>query len=72
MAERLALVSIDKTADGVAIKLGENARISPEKLLAFLEETDGASFSPSGILRVVSTGDDPIRLARSILEIVQQ
>ena len=30
-AERMAIVSIDKTADGVAIKLGNAARISPEK-----------------------------------------
>ncbi len=72
MAERLSLVSIDKTAEGVAIKLGENARVSPEKLLQFLDETEGSSFSPSGILRVLSTGEDPIRLARSILEAVQQ
>src|SRR5258708_39599311 len=50
LAEKMAIVSIDKTADGVAIKLGEMARVSPEKLMQFLRENDGSNFSPSGIL----------------------
>src|SRR5436853_4077630 len=37
LAERMAIVSIDKTAEGLAIKLGETARVSPEKLMQFLD-----------------------------------
>lgn len=58
LAESIAVVSVDKTADGVAIKLGESARVSPEKLMNYLSDVDGSSFSPSGILRTpVATAD---------------
>ena len=67
LAERMAIVSIDRTADGVAIKLGESARVSPEKLMQFLDENEGSSFSPSGILRVEVKTADPIRSASACL-----
>jgi len=63
LAEQMALVSIDKTTDGVAIKLGETARVSPEKLMQFLDENEGSNFSPSGILRVRINNADPIKTA---------
>lgn len=68
LAERMAIISIDRTADGVAIKLGETARVSPEKLLQFVNGTDGANFSPSGILRVPVKTGDPIAVAMETLE----
>ena len=52
LAENLRLLSIDKAAGGFAIKLSENARIDPEKLMNLLAANEGASFSPGGILRV--------------------
>mgnify|MGYP001176960089 CR=1 FL=1 len=52
-AERMRLVSIDKTAAGLSIKLGENAAVAPEKLMEFLGRKEGSSFTPNGILRVV-------------------
>jgi transcription-repair coupling factor (superfamily II helicase) len=61
LAERMSIVSIDKTADGIAIKLGETARVSPEKLMHFLDENKDSTFSPSGILRVNVVTGDPIR-----------
>ena len=63
LAERMAIVSIDRTMDGIAIKLGETARVSPEKLMQFLNENEGSSFSPSGILRVAVKTADPIKTA---------
>jgi len=70
LAEKMAIVSIDRTADGIAIKLGESARVAPEKLMRFVEESDGASFSPTGILRMAVTTADPIATAaRSLAEI---
>jgi transcription-repair coupling factor (superfamily II helicase) len=68
MAERMRIISIDKTAEAVAIKLAENARVSPEKLTQVLLENDGSSFSPSGILRVAANGRNPISLARLVLQ----
>ncbi|HEY0385595.1 MAG TPA: transcription-repair coupling factor, partial [Pyrinomonadaceae bacterium] len=51
LAEEVGVVSIDRTHTGLAIKLGERARVAPEKLLALVGEREGASFTPSGILR---------------------
>jgi hypothetical protein len=58
LAEELALVSIDKTPDGVAIKFSEKARISPEKLGNYVVEHKGAVFTPNGVLRLVLTEDE--------------
>ena len=68
LAEKLSLLSIDKIADGFAVKLGENAKIAPDKLMQFLSENEGAVFSPSGILRVISGTENPIEAARRCLE----
>ncbi len=67
LAERMAIISIDKTADGIAIKLGETARVSPDKLMQFLSENEGSNFSPSGILRVNIVTGNPIKTAMDSL-----
>ena len=68
LAESVRVMSIDKAADGFAIKLMENAKVSPEKLMKFLAENDAAVFSPSGILRVAAGKENPILSARAVLE----
>ena len=52
MAENMRVVSIDKTAGGFAVKLNEKAKVAPEKLMAFIQASEGASFTPSGALKV--------------------
>jgi transcription-repair coupling factor (superfamily II helicase) len=52
LAEQIGVVSIDKTADGVAIKFSEKTRIDPQKLAAFVGNREHASFTPSGVLRL--------------------
>lgn len=71
LAESLTIVSIDKAADGVAVKLGDAARVSPEKLMQLLREVEGSSFSPAGILRVPVTTADPIRTALDTLTAIR-
>jgi transcription-repair coupling factor (superfamily II helicase) len=69
LAEKLRIISVDKTKDGFAIKLSENAKIQPESLMEFLENNEGAKFSPSGILQVVrNENENLIEKAREILE----
>ncbi|HEX8852842.1 MAG TPA: TRCF domain-containing protein, partial [Pyrinomonadaceae bacterium] len=53
-AEMMGVVSIDRTqTGGLAIKLREKkARVAPEKLLALVGRGDGATFTPSGVLRL--------------------
>jgi len=67
LADRMRIVSVDKTADGVAIKLGETSIVSPEKLMQLLAEVAGSSFSPSGILRIAADHGDPISVAMDTL-----
>jgi transcription-repair coupling factor (superfamily II helicase) len=52
LAEEIGVISIDKTPGGIAVKLSEKARVAPEKLLAIVAEREGATFSPSGVLRL--------------------
>lgn len=52
LAEQMGVISIDKTADGMAVKLSEKANVAPEKLAVFLQARTHSSFSPSGVLRV--------------------
>ncbi len=72
LAESMHIVSIDKTADGVAIKLGEAARVSPDKLMKLLGENEDSSFSPSGILRVKAETLDPIKTAKECLARIRE
>jgi transcription-repair coupling factor (superfamily II helicase) len=58
LAEDVGVISIDKTPDGIAIKFSEKARTSPELLAAFIREHKGATFTPSGLLRIVLTEDE--------------
>ncbi len=70
LAEEIGVVSIDKTADGIAIKFSEKAHISPEKLTAFVGQKPGATFTPTGVLRVnldEDQADDELRIARDAL-----
>jgi transcription-repair coupling factor (superfamily II helicase) len=68
LAESMAIVSADKSGDQVAIKLGESARVAPERLMQLLADVNGSSFSPTGILRVPIGDADLIALAILTLE----
>jgi len=67
-AESMAIVSVDKSGDQVAIKLGESARVAPERLMQLLSDIEGSSFSPTGILRVPIHNSDVIPLAIKTLD----
>jgi transcription-repair coupling factor (superfamily II helicase) len=71
LAERMSILSVDRTAEGIAIKLGEKAQVLPENVMRLLGENNGSSFSPNGILRIVSERGDPIGLARGVLESIR-
>ncbi|HEX5875369.1 MAG TPA: TRCF domain-containing protein, partial [Pyrinomonadaceae bacterium] len=70
LAEELGIVSIDRTNDGIAVKFSEKARVSPEKLLDFVKNQEGAVFTPNGVLRLVLTEDqqdEVLDVARAVL-----
>lgn len=72
LAEEMHIVSIDKTAEGIAVKLDEKAKVAPEKLMEFLSGNEGSAFSPNGILRVKSGAENIIEAARLVLEEVKR
>jgi transcription-repair coupling factor (superfamily II helicase) len=51
-AETIGVISIDRMREGMAIKMAEKARVSPEKLLELISAREGASFTPGGVLRL--------------------
>ena len=67
-AEQMHVLSVDKANSGLAIKLGENAKVAPEKLMEFLSKNSTASFSPNGILRIEVKVENLIEAARAVLE----
>ncbi|MEP7074899.1 MAG: transcription-repair coupling factor [Acidobacteriota bacterium] len=71
LAESMGLMSIDRTPNGIAIKLGENAAVSPEALMDFLGKNKGASFSPNGILRF-EAAEKLISTTREVLERIRR
>jgi transcription-repair coupling factor (superfamily II helicase) len=62
LAEDVGVLSIDRTADGVALKFSEKAHVSPEKLGAFVSEQEGRFFTPTGILRMNLNEDEQDQL----------
>ncbi len=67
LANSIGIVSIDAPEGAVSIKLGERAKVSPDKLMNFVSVTIGSAFSPNGILRVPLNGENPINAAMSAL-----
>jgi transcription-repair coupling factor (superfamily II helicase) len=69
-AELVGVVSIDRTREGIAIKLAEKARVAPEKLMELIQAREGATFAPSGVLRLELTSeerDEVLAVARRVL-----
>ena len=69
LAEEVGVISIDKTAEGVAFKFSDKARIATDKLAYFVTKR-GAVFTPSGVLRLPLSDeeeDDVLRVARAVL-----
>ncbi|GIU81419.1 MAG: transcription-repair coupling factor [Acidobacteria bacterium] len=68
LAERLRVISIDKTQNKVAIKFSDKTTASPDKLIELLKNNKQIRFSPNGILYVTLEDDDPIRKIEEILK----
>jgi transcription-repair coupling factor (superfamily II helicase) len=68
LAEQLGIMSIDRTPDGIAFKMNENARISPERLMELVRARENANFAPTGVLRMPLTEDEQDQ----ILEVAQR
>jgi transcription-repair coupling factor (superfamily II helicase) len=54
---RLGIISIDREGDRLAIKLSEQAKIDPDKLISLVSGGE-ATFTPSGVLKVDLKAED--------------
>jgi transcription-repair coupling factor (superfamily II helicase) len=72
LAEEMAVLSIDKTPDGAAIKFSEKARISPEKLGNFVSHHEGSIFTPAGVLKLVLSEDEQDEILRVVRDVLLQ
>ena len=70
LAERMGIISIDRSGTTIAIKLSESSKIDPEKLMEFVGANENASFSPNGIIRF-QVSDNPLEAAADILRTIQ-
>jgi transcription-repair coupling factor (superfamily II helicase) len=69
-AEEVGVISIDRAPGGIAVKLSEKARVAPEKLMELVHAREGASFTPSGVLRLELSDeekDEVLAVARRVL-----
>src|SRR6267142_3383857 len=69
-SETVGVVSVDRTREGIAIKLAEKARVAPEKLMELITVRAGATFTPSGVLRLElgeEEKDQILAVARRVL-----
>jgi transcription-repair coupling factor (superfamily II helicase) len=58
LAEEIGIISIDNTPSGFAVKLSEKARVDPERLMTFVGQRSGISFTPSGVLKIDLSQDE--------------
>jgi transcription-repair coupling factor (superfamily II helicase) len=71
-AEALGILSIDRAGESLAIKLGEKARVEPERLLEFLRARPEASFTPSGVLKVRMPAGSEDDLATRVFVLLEE
>ncbi len=70
-AEAMFVVSIDRAGDALAIKLSERAKVAPEAIMTLVSNDTGASFSPTGILRMPLNDGEPITWAIALLDSIK-
>jgi transcription-repair coupling factor (superfamily II helicase) len=68
-ASRLAVLSIDREGERLAVKFSEKAKIDPEKLIAMVSE-GRAVFTPSGVLRINLQADSDAQIFAEVRELL--
>ncbi|MEW6213043.1 MAG: transcription-repair coupling factor [Acidobacteriota bacterium] len=70
-ASRLGVISIDREGDRLAVKLSEQSRVDPEKLIAVISE-GGASFTPAGVLKIRLSAETGAAVFDEIRELIKR
>jgi transcription-repair coupling factor (superfamily II helicase) len=70
-ASRLGVVSIDREGDRLAVKLSEQAKIDPDKLIAMVSG-GAASFTPAGVLKLKLDSQDDAAVFEEVRQLLDQ
>jgi transcription-repair coupling factor (superfamily II helicase) len=62
IAKRLGIQSIDRRQGYLNLKFHPESRIDPARLMELVSRTEGAQFTPAGVLRLPVEGTDPSRV----------
>ena len=55
-AQKLGIEAIDRRQGALNIKFHKEARIQPDRLMSIVSDTEGAQFTPAGVLRLLVDG----------------
>jgi transcription-repair coupling factor (superfamily II helicase) len=70
VVERAGVEAIDRRQGMLNVKFHREARIDPTRLMDIVTNTEGAQFTPAGVLRLPLTGlDQPERLLSYLTEL---
>src|SRR5262249_7567978 len=67
-AQKLGIENIDRRQGGLNIKFHKDARIDPRLLMKVVTATEGAQFTPAGILRLPLDGASSASKVLDLLE----
>ncbi len=68
-ASRLAVVSIDREGERLAVKFSEKAKIDAEKLIAMVSSGD-ATFTPAGVMKVNLNAENDVEIFAEVRELL--
>src|SRR5262249_17012655 len=70
-ASRLAVLSIDREGERLALKFSEQAKIDPEKLIAMVSTGD-ATFTPNGVMKATLKDDDDAEVFAQVRDLLNR
>lgn len=69
MAQRLGVEAIDRRQGGLNVKFHAESRIDPNRLMSLVTKTQGAQFTPAGVLRLPLDGAQaPVDVLKQLKE----
>jgi len=70
LAQQTGIESIERRAGAYNIKLHENARVEPQKLMELVQRTPGAQFTPAGVLRIPAAVQSPPEIIEFLQKLI--
>ena len=73
LAERVGIESIDRRQGFANIKFHQQSKVNPLKLMALVRNTEGAQFTPAGVLKLpLATTLVPLLLLESVRSALEE